>query len=69
MTFKDASQYVVFFGIHKGETLDQIASTDKGLRYLDWLIGSSIASGNKNLRQALEIYLGDPAIQKELEAL
>jgi hypothetical protein len=65
MTFKQASAFKFPFGKHKGMTLDSIASTDDGLRYLDW------ARGLDNLypetRQALTAYLDDPSIAKDLD--
>jgi len=63
-TFKQAAAFVFPFGKHKGKTLDKIASTDDGLKYLDW------ARGLDNLfpatRAALKTYLDDPAIKREL---
>jgi len=39
LTFDQASKYVIQFGQYKGQTIDQIAKTDKGLTWLDWLRG------------------------------
>jgi len=56
------------FGKYKGKTLDNIAHTDEGLLYLDWLRGQDIFE-HKALEEALEAYLSNEAIQKELEDL
>ncbi len=66
-SFKDAAAVRLSFGKHKGRSLDEIASTDEGLRYLDWLVEEKIY--DKWLRAALDIYMDDPAIKKELEDL
>lgn len=58
---------VIPFGKHKGKTIDQIAKTDEGLRYLDWLAGQDI--WNHQVRLALNEYLSDPLIKDELDKL
>lgn len=65
--YRCASEFVLPFGKHKGRTLDQVAETDKGLLYLDWLNGLENTSGD--LKLALETYLADPAIARELHRL
>ncbi len=67
MTFKEASEFIITFGNHEDESIDDIASTDEGLRYLDWLSGEYRYCDL--LRIALDVYLGDPAIKKELDNL
>jgi len=70
MTFAEAKEVIITFGMHKGKTIDQIATEDEGLKYLDWLYGhKTIYSGTNiaKIKEALEIYLADPSIQKELE--
>lgn len=64
--FKVAKSYRMPFGKYKGQTLDDIASTDDGLRYLDWLAGEDIRGP---LKDALEAYLDDESISTELETL
>ncbi|HYG67727.1 MAG TPA: hypothetical protein VD838_08715 [Anaeromyxobacteraceae bacterium] len=65
--FSEAKAYVLRFGKYKGQTIDEIASTDPGLRYLDWMRG--------NLRldfhtaNAVCSYLDDETIARELAAL
>lgn len=67
MTFKEAQQFVMPFGKYKRMTLDDIAKTDEGLKYLDWL------SGNDWLRDpalsAVKAYLADPDIGQELRQI
>ena len=66
MKFEDAKKYIMRFGKYKDQALDEIAQTDEGLLYLDWLLGQSwVRSGT---REALETYLGDEAITKEVQA-
>lgn len=36
---KELGETRIPFGKYRGDTLDDIASTDEGLRYLDWLAG------------------------------
>ncbi len=66
MTFAAAQQYVMPFGQYKGQTLDHIASTDTGLRYLDWFAEECYHIETMN---ALSTYLSDPSIKKELDHL
>jgi hypothetical protein len=67
MTFKEASKFVIEFGKYKGKTLDQIAESDEGLKYLDWIAGWKI-SGIKDpaFKEAIEVYTSDPIIQNEI---
>lgn len=67
MTFDDAGTFVMKFGKRIGETLDEIARTDDGLRYLDWLAGSN--SLWPDTREALDTYLSDPSIKRELDSV
>jgi hypothetical protein len=59
------------WGKYKGQTLDVIAVTDAGLKYLDWLLGELDKKSGKhqNILQALVEYLGDAAIARDLENL
>ena len=68
MTYKEAAAFVMPFGKHKGRTLDTIASTDDGLKYLDWLRGERSSGGgrNRNVDSALAAYLDDAAIKREV---
>lgn len=67
ITFETARNYKMQFGKHQGETLDEIAASDEGLKYLDWLAGSP--NLRDYVRTALVVYLADPSIKKELETL
>lgn len=63
ITFEDAKNYKLAFGKHQGKTLDQIASTDEGLRYLDWLVDVAFIQTKAHIKR----YLEEPVIKKELE--
>lgn len=65
--YRWASRFVLPFGKHRGNELDRVAETDDGLLYLDWLNGQENTSGD--LKLALETYLADPTIAKELRNL
>ncbi len=64
MEFKEAAAYVIPFGKYIGKSLDAIAETDEGLKYLDYMSGQKITSAR--CREAFDVYLSDPSIQKEL---
>lgn len=66
MDFARAARTEVPFGKHKGQTLDDVASIDEGLRYLDWMVGCDWLFGQ--FKAALETYLADSSIAKEVEA-
>lgn len=68
MSFQTAAKFVMPFGMYKGKTLEQIAASDRGLGYLDWLRGKM--DDEKDMRatsRAIRVYLDDPSIQKELD--
>lgn len=65
--FYDAQQFVMPLGKYKGRQFYDIAGDDDGLRYLDWLVGQDWVNGK--LKIALESYLKDPAIAKDLKFL
>lgn len=67
MTYHDAAEFRLGLGKYKGKTLDQIAETDEGLKYLDWLIDQDCLFAET--KEAIEAYLDDPAIKKELKEL
>lgn len=58
---------VLHFGKHAGRTLDQVAGTDDGLAYLDWLVGQKWL--RDPFKSTLEEYLSDESIQREIENL
>lgn len=65
MDFKTAKSVTMPFGKFKGLTLDKIAETDAGLKYLDWLAGQNWLK--ENLSVPLGVYLKDPAIAESLD--
>lgn len=62
-----ARDYQLTKGIHAGKTIDQIASTDRGLLYLDRLLGGT--SPTTDLFAILTEYLTDPVIAREIDSL
>lgn len=65
MTFDQASGTVLPFGKYKDQTLDEIATTDDGLLYLDWLVGKSWLF--KDLKEAIDDYLTEGSVARDLE--
>ena len=66
MELKEAKTVRLPFGKHKGETIDDVACKDDGLRYLDWMHGLDNIR-DERFREALECYFDDPDIAKEIE--
>jgi hypothetical protein len=67
MNFDQARKWVMPGGKYAGQALDRIAGTDQGLLYLDWMRGQTWCRGDR--KEALDTYLGEPAIARELEQL
>lgn len=67
MTFDEAKTTVVPFGKFAGQAIDQIAETDAGLLWLDWLRGQPVRKSS--LREALVVYLDDRGIAADLARL
>ncbi len=67
LTFDDVKDVPLPFGKHKGQTLDEIAETDDGLKYLDWLVGQHWLRGD--LRNCVEAYLADETIKADVKRL
>lgn len=65
MTFAEAANTTIPFGKHQGDRIDDVAKTDEGLRYLDWMRTCDIRS--RRFSQALTTYMEDESIQRELE--
>lgn len=71
ITFEDARAFVMPFGKFQGQTLEEIASTPEGLRYLDWAIGrfetehrsASILSVVDHLRQ----FVDHPEVSSQID--
>lgn len=76
-TFKEAAAYEMPIGYYKGQTLDHIAKTERGLAYLGWLRDERSKQAkdrtpSANMRETnnmLAAYLDDPVIAKDLAAL
>jgi hypothetical protein len=70
VTFAEAKGARVPFGKHAGRTIDDVAGSDDGLLYLDWLRDQDFSSPRcVRFGEALEAYLSDPTIARELEGL
>ncbi len=70
MDFKSAANFAMPFGKHKGKALDVIATTDEGLLYLDWLAGYvGYGIQGKEAKEAIDVYLADSTISKEVQRL
>jgi hypothetical protein len=61
--FREAANYVLPFGKYQGRLIDEIARTDQGLLYLDWLRSGRM---DYHTRNAICSYLDDPTIAKDL---
>lgn len=67
-TFEEAKCFRMPFGHYKGKSFDEIAQTDEGLRYLDYMLGELADQPGKGpVLPALLAYLGDETIQKEVQ--
>jgi hypothetical protein len=67
MTFAEAKAFVMHFGKYEGKSLDEIATSDQGLRYLDWARGALRL--DFHTKNAVEAYLNDPTIAKDVANL
>jgi hypothetical protein len=65
MLFAESQQFKMKFGKYKGETLEDIASTDEGLLYLDWARGLDDLWATT--QDALDSFLNHPSIAAELQ--
>lgn len=66
MNFRQAANTVIQFGKNKGKTIDQVGESDDGLLYLDWLSGIDL---KPDFKIALDTYLSDPTIARDLDTL
>ena len=63
--WREAANFVMPFGEFKGLTLEAIAETDRGLQYLDWLIGwEKLWDSTKEI---IERFLADPTVKADLQ--
>lgn len=68
MDFNTAKNFRMPWGKYLGVKLDDIARTDEGLRYLDWVRGQMEKQHPLgDVAKAVGAYLDDPAITSELE--
>lgn len=65
MTFDEAKRMRLTFGKYQGQSIEDVASDDEGLRYLDWAVDQDFVW--QSLKLALEVYVSDPAITAEIE--
>jgi hypothetical protein len=69
-TYAEAARFKLTFGRYKGAALDDIARSDAGLLYLDWLRGEYDKSKPADAtKSALCAYLDNPTIAKDLSRL
>lgn len=66
MTFKEAARFKMPFCKYTGKTLEEIASDNVGLEYLDWLRMVRQGKYMEDVDKALAAYLNGPSIKKEL---
>ena len=62
----DCQRFEMPFGKYKGQNLREIADTDEGLKYLDWLLSGEIDL-RPATREALEEFVSLPHIEREME--
>ena len=62
----EAKNYEMPYGRYKGKRLCEIAQTDEGLLYLDWLVGV-VAAGP--VKKACMAFLDDNVLQDEIAEL
>lgn len=68
MEFKQAAEFKIPWGDHKGEKIDDVAKTNSGLRDLTRLQAWMEEKNHQSrFRQHLDAYLGNESIQKEVE--
>jgi hypothetical protein len=61
--FQRAKVVRLTFGKYQGRALDDIACSDEGIRYLDWLRGET---QDRSLQSSLATYLDEPSIAQDL---
>ena len=66
ITFSQSQIFQMPFGKHRGKALDEIAQTDDGLLYLDWILGEL---GEGTTKENVSAYLGDPTIAADVKKL
>lgn len=61
----DPGEYRMAFGKYEGKSLDEIASTKEGLRWLDW--AAEAFDPTSSAGAAINMYVTDPQVQREIE--
>ena len=61
---EDPGRYHMPFGKHRSKSLDNIARTDGGLKYLDWCAGAF--DDAPDVQEAIIKYLKQPVVAAEL---
>jgi hypothetical protein len=70
MDFDQASKFIIPWGDYAGKRIGKVAEHDLGLKDLDRLLGWMEDKNHRSrFRHALEAFLSDPSIKKELEGL
>jgi hypothetical protein len=74
--FAKAAAYVMPFGQYRGQTIDKIAQSDRGLLWLDWLLaardykaeatGTGGSANERETTKMLRAYLTDKTIAIEV---
>lgn len=67
MTFQEASRVVLPYPKYKGKTIDEVAQSNEGLLYLDWLAAQPWLFAD--IKKALDAYLGDEAVARDLSTI
>ena len=64
--FHAAKKFVIPFGKYRGKTLNEVAETDEGLTYLDWMRG--LGDLYEDTRRALDNFLNHEPVARDLQA-
>ncbi len=66
MNVRQAGSVIIPFGKYRGRSIDSVASTDEGMRYLVWLVDRA---GPGRFAVALKAYMADPAVKREVDRI
>ena len=67
ITTEQAGGFVLGFGKYRGRSIEQVAGTDDGLRYLDYVVGQDWCF--PDTKEAIGLYLAQDHIRRELERI
>ena len=65
MTFKQSEQFKVPTKKYNGQIISEVAKSDSGLKFLDWVRRHAFG----DFKDALDTYFKNESIQRELNAL